>query len=552
MKLVIVGGVAGGASAAARARRLDEHAEIVVLERGPDLSFANCGLPYYLGGEIQQRSKLLVTPLERLKVRYKLDARPHSEVTRIDRAGKRVMVRDRATGREYLETYDKLILSPGAKPRVPDVPGGDLPGVFTLRTLGDTDRIFARLKDVRHAVLMGGGFISLEVAENLAHRGIGVTMVERNAQLLMPFDPEMTTPLVKALRAKGVELILGGKVARILPGAGGTLQAQLADGRVLDADLILAGIGVEPESHLAGEAGLELGVRGAIRVNRHMQTSDPEIYAAGDVVEIQDIVTGLGGVVPLGGPANRQGRIAADHIFGRATSYRGTQGTAIVRLFDLTAACTGASEKTLKRCNIPHRAAYLHPANHAGYYPGARQMSLKVLFAPNDGRVLGAQAVGGDGVDKRIDVLAMAIQGRMTVYDLEEAELCYAPPYGSAKDPVNMAGFICSGILRGDQPQVTVGELVRQQQSGAIQAVVDVRGADEFARGHLPGAINIPVDELRSRLGDVPPGRIAVNCQVGMRGYLATRILLAAGRDVVNLSGGYLAWELFEGAGLLG
>ena len=552
MKLVIVGGVAGGASAAARARRLDEHAEIVVLERGPDLSFANCGLPYYLGGEIQQRSKLLVTPLERLKVRYKLDARPHSEVTRIDRAGKRVLVRDRATGREYLETYDKLILSPGAKPRVPDVAGGDLPGVFTLRTLGDTDRIFARLKDVRHAVLMGGGFISLEVAENLAHRGIGVTMVERNAQLLMPFDPEMTTPLVKALRAKGVELILGGKVARILPGAGGTLQAQLADGRVLDADLILAGIGVEPESHLAGEAGLELGVRGAIRVNRHMQTSDPDIYAAGDVVEIQDIVTGLGGVVPLGGPANRQGRIAADHIFGRATSYRGTQGTAIVRVFDLTAACTGASEKTLKRCNIPHRAAYLHPANHAGYYPGARQMSLKVLFAPNDGRVLGAQAVGGDGVDKRIDVLAMAIQGRMTVYDLEEAELCYAPPYGSAKDPVNMAGFICSGILRGDQPQVTVGELVRQQQSGAIQAVVDVRGADEFARGHLPGAINIPVDELRGRLGDVPPGRIAVNCQVGMRGYLATRILLAAGRDVVNLSGGYLAWELFEGAGLLG
>ena len=552
MKLVIVGGVAGGASAAARARRLDEQAEIVVLERGPDLSFANCGLPYYLGGEIQQRSKLLVTPLERLKVRYKLDARPHSEVTRIDRAGKRVMVRDRAAGREYFETYDKLILSPGAKPRVPDVPGGDLPGVFTLRTLEDTDRIFARLKDVRHAVLMGGGFISLEVAENLAHRGIGVTVVERNAQLLMPFDPEMTTPLVKALRAKGVELILGGKVARILPGAGGTLQAQLEDGRVLDADLILAGIGVEPESHLAGEAGLELGVRGAIRVNRHMQTSDPDIYAAGDVVEIQDIVTGLGGVVPLGGPANRQGRIAADHIFGRATSYRGTQGTAIVRVFDLTAACTGASEKTLKRCNIPHRAAYLHPANHAGYYPGARQMSLKVLFAPNDGRVLGAQAVGGDGVDKRIDVLAMAIQGRMTVYDLEEAELCYAPPYGSAKDPVNMAGFICSGILRGDQPQVTVGELVRQQQSGDIQAVVDVRGADEFARGHLPGAINIPVDELRGRLGDVPPGRIAVNCQVGMRGYLATRILLAAGRDVVNLSGGYLAWELFEGAGLLG
>lgn len=551
MKLVIVGGVAGGASAAARARRLDEHAEIVILERGPDLSFANCGLPYYLGGEIQQRGKLLVTPLERLRVRYKLDARPHSEVIRIDRRAREVVVRDRATGREYTERYDKLILSPGAKPRVPEIPGGNLPGVFTLRTLEDTDRIFARLKDVKHAVLMGGGFISLEVAENLAHRGIGVTLIERNHQVLMPFDPEMTTPIVQALRAKGVELILGSRVTAIDPEDGGTLRARLADGSSRACDLVLAGIGVEPETHLAADAGLELGVRGAIRVNRHMQTTDPDIYAAGDAVEIQDTITGQSGVVPLGGPANRQGRIAADHIFGRPLAYRGTQGTAIVRVFDQTAACTGASEKTLKRCNIPYRAAYLHPANHAGYYPGARQMSLKVLFDPSNGRVLGAQAVGGDGVDKRIDVLAMAIQGKMTVYDLEEAELCYAPPYGSAKDPVNMAGFLCSGILRGDQPQVTVGELLEQQKSGMIQAVVDVRGADEFARGHLPGAINIPVDELRGRLADVPTGRIAVNCQVGMRGYLATRILMAARRDVVNLSGGYQAWELFAGAGLL-
>ncbi len=548
MKLVIVGGVAGGASAAARARRLDEAAEIVILERGPDLSFANCGLPYYLGGEIQQRSKLLVTPLERLKVRYKLDARPHAEVTRIDRAAKRVLVRDRTSGREYAESYDKLILSPGAKPRVPGIPGGNLPGIFTLRTLEDTDRIFARLKDVKHAVLMGGGFISLEVAENLAHRGIGVTVVERNHQLLMPFDPEMTTPLVKALRNKGVGLILGGTVNRITSLDGGKLRAHLADGRELDADLVLAGIGVEPESQLAAEAGLELGLRGAIRVNRHMQTSDPDIYAAGDVVEVSDPISGQNLVVPLGGPANRQGRIAADHLFGRSTTYRGTQGTAILRLFDLTAACTGASEKVLKRAGMAYRAAYLHPNNHAGYFPGAKAMCLKVLFDPRDGKLLGAQAVGGEGVDKRIDVLAMAIQGRMTVYDLEEAELCYAPPYGSAKDPVNMAGFICAGILRGDQPQVTVGELEEQRRSGSIAAVVDVRGEDEFARGHLPGAINIPVDELRGRLGDVPPGRVAVNCQVGMRGYLATRILLAAGRDVVNLSGGYLAWEMFEGA----
>ena len=550
MKLVIVGGVAGGASAAARARRLDEHAEIVLLERGPYLSFANCGLPYYLGGEIQQRGKLLVTPLERLKVRYKLDARPNSEVTRIERALKQVWVRDRETGREYAEKYDKLILAPGAKPRVPEIPGGDLHGVFTLRTLEDTDRIFARLKDVRHAVLMGGGFISLEVAENLVNRGIGVTVVERNPQLLMPFDPEMTSPLVKALRNKGVELVLGGRVTAIEMVDGKSLRVHLTDGKTLDCDLVMAGIGVEPESNLAADAGLELGVRGAIRVNGQMQTSDPDIYAAGDVVETRDPVTGQPGVIPLGGPANRQGRIAADHIFGREARYRGTQGTAIVRVFELTVASTGASEKTLKRLKMAYRAAYLHPNNHAGYYPGTQAMCLKVLFDPLDGRVLGAQAVGGEGVDKRIDILSLAIQGKMTVYDLEEAELCYAPPYGSAKDAVNMAGFVCSGILRGDQPQVTVGELLEHQKAGTLAAVLDVRGADEFAKGHLPGAINIPIDELRSRLAEVPAGRVAVNCQVGMRGYLATRILLAAGRDVVNLSGGYQTWEMFSAAGL--
>ena len=547
MKLVSVGGVAGGASAAARARRLDEKADIVILERGPDLSFANCGLPYYLGGEIQQRTKLLVTPLERLRVRYKLDARPGSEVTRIDRVAHCVWVRDRVTSREYRESYDKLILAPGARPRVPEVPGGELPGVFTLRTLDDTDRIFERLPGVRHAVLMGGGFISLEVAENLLRRGIGITLVERNRQLLMPFDSEMTTPLVKVMRAKGVELILGGKVVAIESANDDLLRVRLGDGSTRTCGLVLAGIGVEPESHLASECGLEIGARGAIRVDGGMRTSDPDIYAAGDVVEVIDTVTRQAGVVPLGGPANRQGRIAADHIFGKKTSYRGTQGTAIVRVFDLTAACTGASEKSLKKLGIPHRAAYLHPANHAGYYPGARQMSLKILFDPDQGKVLGAQAVGGEGVDKRIDVLAMAIQGKMTVYDLEEAELCYAPPYGSAKDPVNMAGFICAGILRGDQPQVTVAELNALLVQGAIGSLVDVRGADEFERGHLPGAINLPVDELRGRLSEVPSGRIAVYCQVGMRGYLATRILMADNREVVNLSGGYHAWELFQG-----
>lgn len=551
MKLVIVGGVAGGASAAARARRLDEHAEIVLLERGPDVSFANCGLPYYLSGEITERAKLLVTPLERLRQRYKLDARPLSEVTSIDIEKHEVEVRDVATGTINRERFDKLILSPGAAPRMPGIPGQDLPGVHSLRSLHDADRIMSCLQaGVKHAVIMGGGFIGLEMAECLAHRGVGVTLIERNPQVLMALDAEIARPVADELATRGVNVLTQRKVTGI-HSIHGLLRVTMEGGESIDAGLVVIGIGVTPESELAQKAGLALGKSGGIKVDRHMRTSHPDIYAVGDAVETPNIVTGEHAVVALGGPANRQGRIAAAHAMGRAeslldSSYRGSQGTAIVRVFGRTAGCTGASERMLKRLNIPHQTATVHPAHHAGYYPGAEGMTLKVVFAPDDGRILGAQAVGGTGVDKRLDVLAMAIQGKMTVYDLEEAELCYAPPFGSAKDPVNMAGFVAAGLLRRDHPQITAAELREHISASTALTLIDVRTAAEFERGTIPGAINLPVDELRTRMGELKTiagsGPLVVFCQVGMRGYLATRVLLQNGFSVRNVSGGYTSW----------
>lgn len=551
MKLVIVGGVAGGASAAARARRLDEGAEIVLLERGPDVSFANCGLPYYLGGEITDRDKLLVTPLGRLRTRYKLDARPLSEVTSIDLPAKEVVVRDIGKGTTYRERFDKLILSPGAAPRLPGVPGQELPGVHTLRNLQDADRIMARLQGgVRRAVIMGGGFIGLEMAECLAHRGVAVTLIERNPQVLMALDPEIARPVADELAARGIEALTSRKVTAIRA-SGDLLHVDMEGGETREAGLVVIGIGVSPESDLARDAGLSLGKTGGIRVDAHMRTSHPDVYAVGDAVETPSVVTGENAVVALGGPANRQGRVAAAHAMGRPDSlkdnqYRGSQGTAIVRVFNRTAGCTGASERALRRLGTPHLTATVHPAHHAGYYPGAEGMTLKVIFEPASGRLLGAQAVGGAGVDKRLDVLAMAIQGGMTVYDLEEAELCYAPPYGSAKDPVNMAGFVASGLLRGDHPQITATELKQLISSGISPAPLDVRTPTEHAKGTVPGAVNIEVDALRDRIGEVKQiagnGELVVFCQVGMRGYLATRILLQNGIKVRNLSGGYTSW----------
>lgn len=546
MKLVIVGGVAGGASAAARARRLSETAEIVLFERGPDVSFANCGLPYYVGGEIADRKKLLVTAPELLRTRFGLDVRTRSSVEAIDRAAKTVRVRDLASGRTYDETYDRLILAPGAAPVRPPLAGIDLPGILSLRNLHDVDRIKERAdRGAKRVVLLGGGFIGIELAENFVRRGIATTVVEKNEQILTAFDPEMTTPMAQALVSKGVELILGDSAEGFEPTAGG-VEVCLKSGRRLAADLVVVGVGVRPENQLAVDAGLEVGPRGGIRVDEFLRTGDPNIFAVGDAIEVQDFVTGDAIQVPLAGPANRQGRIAADNAFGRNSKYRGTQGTAILGFFDRTAAITGASEKNLRRANRPFRKVYVHPAHHAGYYPGAEAMTLKVLFDPDAGKLLGAQGVGGAGVDKRIDVLATAIQAGMTVLDLEEMELAYAPQFGSAKDPINMAGFVAGGLLRGDHPQVDV-EAVLALPEGRRPLLVDVRTPMEFSAGTLPGAVNLPVDELRSRLTELPRDReIAVFCQVGQRGYLATRILIQHGFAVSNLGGGYKTYKLFH------
>jgi NADPH-dependent 2,4-dienoyl-CoA reductase/sulfur reductase-like enzyme/rhodanese-related sulfurtransferase len=428
------------------------------------------------------------------------------------------------------------------------LPGIDLPGIFTLRNLADTDRIKAALDDgVKSAVVIGAGFIGLEMVEGLVRRGVATTLVELQDQVLPPLDRELTTPIVDALAAHGVQTLLGDSAESFARGDSG-LVVRLKSGSTLTAQLVIVGVGVRPENSLASEAGLEIGPRGGIRVNEFMQTSDPHIYAVGDAIETRDFVLDLPAQVPLAGPANRQGRIAADNVFGRASRFRGVQGTSIVRVFERVAALTGATEKSLRRAGRAYRTIFVHPANHAGYYPGAEGMTLKLLFEPDSGRILGAQAVGGAGVDKRIDVLAVAIQAGMTVFDLEELELCYAPQFGSAKDAVNMAGFVAAGLARGDHPQLAIESLLMRAPAERPW-LLDVRTPSEFQAGHIPGAVNIPVDELRARLDEIPRGQsLAAYCQVGMRGYLATRILLQQGFDVVNLSGGYKTYQLITSA----
>lgn len=536
MKVVIIGGVAGGASAATRLRRNCELAEIVLVERGPQVSFANCGLPYYLGGVIEDRSQLLVTSAENLRSRFALDVRTNTRAESIDPAARKVALRDLTTDQVKLEYYDHLILATGASPLRPPLEGIDLPGVFSLRNLEDTDQIYEFATTARSATIVGAGFIGLEMVENLRRRGLEVKLVELSPQLLPPLDAEMTRPLQDALTRHAVAMHLGDSLTRLEPG----LQVVLTSGKKWQTDMVLLGVGVRPENALAVQAGLAVGSRGGVRVNERMQTSDPNIYAVGDLVEVTDFVTGHPTQIPLAGPANRQGRLAADAIAGHQVRYRGTQGTSVVGVFDYTAAATGASERTLRAQQVPFRKIYIHPNDHAGYYPGAEPMTLKLMFAPDSGRVLGAQAVGRKGVDKRIDVLAMAIQAGLTVYDLEQAELCYAPPYGSAKDPVNLAGFVAANWLRGDHPQVSVDEL------DGSERLLDVRSRAEHARGHIPGSINIPVDELRQRLSEIPwKEPLVVYCQVGLRGYTALRILTQRGHSVRNLSGGYRNYELF-------
>ncbi len=550
-RLVIIGGVAGGASAAARARRLSEEAEIIVLERGPHVSFANCGLPYFVGGEIVNEEDLLVQTPKSLHSRFNLDVRVNSEVVSIDRTAKVVNVRDLANGREYALPYDALVISTGAAPLTPPIPGIEREGHFTVRNVPDVVRIkswISESEDTR-AVVVGGGYIGLEMAEQLVrHGGVSVLLVEALPQVMAPLDPEMAAWLHLELKQHGVELCTGSAVAAFeAPTDAEPARASivvLKDGRRLPADVVILGMGVKPESALAKAAGLEIGERGGIRVNDRMQTSDPAIYAVGDVVEARDVITGAWSLIPLAGPANRQGRIAADNIMGRSASYNGTQGTAVLRLFGLTAGCTGANEKALRTAGIACEVLHLHPASHAGYYPGAEPIALKVLFAPDTGKLLGAQAVGRDGVDKRLDVFATALKAGMTVHDLAELELAYAPPFGSAKDPVNLAGMAAQNVLAGDVALAQWHEVATLDPAKTL--VLDVRRADERAKGHIPGSMHIPLDELRGRLSELPKDKeIIASCQSGQRSYFACRLLAQHGFQVRNLAG---SWRTFSTA----
>lgn len=544
MKYLIIGGVAGGATVAARLRRLDEQAEIILVERGKYVSYANCGLPYYIGGTIDDRQKLFVQTAQGFTDRFRIDIRTEQEVVAIDRAERRVSIRRVLTGETYTESYDRLVLSPGAEPLRPRIEGIDHPRILTLRNVPDTDAIkhLVEYTEVQHAVVVGGGFIGLEMAENLRHLNIETHVVEMADQVMAPLDFSMAAIVHQHLTEQGVTLHLKNGVHHFTD-ENGQVGVHLNDGQVLKTDLVVLSIGVRPETKLAREAGLELGTTGGIRVNACMQTSDEAIYALGDAVEVTHLVTGKPALIPLAGPANKQGRIVADNlVLGNRRTYAGSLGTSIAKVFSLTVAATGANAKLLRRENIPYIASWTHGSSHAGYYPNAVSMSLKILFAPADGRLLGAQIVGFDGVDKRIEMLEQVIQRRGTVYDLMELEHAYAPPYSSAKDPVNMAGFVADNILSGRVQTITWRDKLL---TDADSVKLDVRTAEEYALGSIPGFRNLPLDELREHLQEIPREKpVVVSCAVGLRGYLAARILMQHGfRQVFNLSGGYKTWS---------
>ncbi len=541
-KIAIVGGVAGGSTAAARLRRLDETAEIVMFDKGEYISYANCGLPYYIGGTIEDRKKLLVQTPEGMTARYNFDIRTLSEVTRIDRAKKSIFVHDLKSGQTYEETYDQLILSPGARPIVPPIPGlNEAKALFTLRNIPDTDRIRSYVDEEKpsQAVVIGGGFIGVEMAENLSDLGMNVTLIEMANQIMPPLDYEMAAIVHQHLRNKGINLILNDGVKAFE--SNGTKVLSLS-GKEIATDLIILSIGVRPENELAVHAGLSVGKRGGIQVNEYLQTSDPSIYAIGDAIEVKCYINKEPTMIPLAWPANRQGRLVADNIYGKKTPYKGTLGTSIAKVFDYTVATTGNNEKTLKSLGIAYEVVHVHPGSHAGYYPNAFPIALKLIFDKKTGKIFGAQAVGKDGVDKRIDVIATAIKGGLTVLDLPDLELAYAPPYSSAKDPVNMAGYVASNIVEGMIETVQWHEIDTIVENGGT--LIDVRNTSEFNKGYIKGAINIPVDELRSKLHELPQDEaIYVHCQVGLRGYIATRILRVNGFEAVNLDGGYRTYE---------
>ncbi len=543
MKLLIVGGVAGGATAAARAARLDSSAEIIVFERGQSISFANCGLPYYIGEVIKQRENLLVMTPEKFKGRTGIEVRTMQEAIEINAEEKFLKVKNLQTGEIYTESYDKLLLATGSSPVIPPLPGADDPDVMTLWTMPDVDRIKGRVDaGIKHAVVIGGGFIGLEVAENLVERNVEVTLVEMLPHIMSNLDPEMSCMLEDEFREKGVKLQLNNGVSEITrhPEAKEKVTVTLKDGTEIPTDLVIMSVGIRPNSELARNAGLELGERGGIKVDANLRTSNPDIYAAGDVIEVIDPILNTPTMIPLAGPANRQGRIAATNIFGGEETYKGTLGTSICKIFDLHAASVGANEARLKKAGKNYLKTYIIPASHASYYPGSEPLFMKVIFEKN-GKLLGAQIIGRDGVDKRIDLLATAIRNNMTVSDLTELELAYAPPFGSAKDPVNYVGFVAENILKGDTVTTTPEEL----KYGDF--LLDVREEDEVMCGTIPDSINIPLGKLRDNLDKLPKDReIIIFCKSGARAYLAERYLRQTGYNVKNLSGGYLVWQLFN------
>lgn len=544
MKVVIVGGVAGGATAAARIRRLDESAQILVFERSGYVSYANCGLPYYIGGVITDPEELTLQTPESFWERFRVEMKVRHEVTSIHPEQKTVTVRNLETGAVFEESYDKLLLSPGARPTQPDLPGIGLDRLFTLRTVEDTFRIhdFVRQQKPRSVVLAGGGFIGLELAENFREQGIEVTIVQRPRQLMSPFDPEMAAFLHAKMRKKGIRLMLGSSVEGFQEKSG-TIQVLLKGEEPVSADMAVLAIGVTPDTPLAREAGLELGIKGSILVNDRMETSVPDIYAVGDAVQVKHFVTGEDALISLAGPANKQGRIAADNICGGDSRFSGSLGSSVIKLFDMTAASTGINERAARKAGIDCDKVYLSPSSHAGYYPGARVMTMKVLFEKGTFRLLGAQIVGYEGVDKRIDVLAAAIHAGMSAADLKELDLAYAPPYSSAKDPVNMAGFMIENISKGYLKQFFWDELDTLPMDGSA-VLLDTRTKEEFGSGHIDGFVNIPVDELRERLGELETGKpVYVICQSGLRSYIACRILMQHGFDCRNFSGGYRLYQ---------
>lgn len=544
MKVLIVGGVAGGASAAARLRRLDEKAEIIMFERGEYISFANCGLPYYIGGEINKKSALTLQTPQSFNSRFNVDVRVWNEVTAIDPEKKQVTVHNVQTGEDYTESYDELILSPGAAPLVPKMDGVDDPRVFTLRNIPDTVKIrdYVEEEFPESAVVVGGGYIGVEMAENLKKAGLKVTIVELADHVIAPLDGDMAAEVHRYLRDQGVELMLG-KAVQSMEDKGGKLTLHLSEGEI-ETDMVILSVGVRPDTALAQSAGLELNPKGAIVVNEHMQTSKEHIYAVGDAIEIVDFVTGRKGYVPLAGPANKQGRIAADNICGIKSSYKNTLGSSVLKIFDMTVAMTGVNERTAQAAGLDYDKVYTYSQSHASYYPGGHGISIKTLYEKGTGKILGAQLVGYDGVDKRCDVIATAIRAGMTAYDLTELELCYAPPFGSAKDPVNFVGYVIENTLTGKVKNFFWNDVEKLPRDGSV-TLLDVRTPSEREVGHIPGFIHIPLDELRQRAGELPQDKpVYIHCHSGLRSYLACRMLTGLGYDCYNLSGGWRFYEI--------